>query len=263
MQRTVGAGRIPVDLENGHDSLTRVFPFTEGFRVRVIAKPHWSTREISMALLPSPPLSSPLPYCLPPLRPNNRAIYAVIVSIPRFHSRALLRFFPRIIFKRIIFTVELTTCTVVTLVGRMRPTFVISLQEQQSDQDRSIVPLRPRYNWTRTAQLECERIRVRETTRSILDNKDNFAFRNWKISVTFAEKLCIDCASVSNSTVESCYHIVNKGNYTRYLLDLHIKIGFTNFPTFHKSFYRVYRVRKNGFIQFFSKISLNKIWIAK
>lgn len=104
---------------------------------------------------------------------------------------------------------------------------------------------------------------MRETTRSILDNKDNFAFRNWKISVTFAEKLCIDCASVSNSTVESCYHIVNKGNYTRYLLDLHIKIGFTNFPTFHKSFYRVYRVRKNGFIQFFSKISLNKIWIAK
>lgn len=40
MQSTVGAGRIPVDLENGHDSLTRVFPFTEGFRVRVIASPY-------------------------------------------------------------------------------------------------------------------------------------------------------------------------------------------------------------------------------
>lgn len=37
MQAAAGAGRIPVDLENEHDSLTCVFPFMEGFRVRVIA----------------------------------------------------------------------------------------------------------------------------------------------------------------------------------------------------------------------------------
>lgn len=37
MQTAAEAGRIPVDLENEHDSLTCVFPFTEGFRVRVIA----------------------------------------------------------------------------------------------------------------------------------------------------------------------------------------------------------------------------------
>lgn len=37
MQAAAGAGRIPVDLENEHDSLTYVFPFTEGFRVRIIA----------------------------------------------------------------------------------------------------------------------------------------------------------------------------------------------------------------------------------
>jgi len=37
MQAAAGAGRIPVGLENKHDSLTCVFPFTEGFRVRVIA----------------------------------------------------------------------------------------------------------------------------------------------------------------------------------------------------------------------------------
>lgn len=79
MQRTVGAGRIPVDLENGHDSLTRVFPFTGRVpRSRNCQAALIHTREISMALLLSPLLSSllapplPSPLHLPPLRPKQQ-----------------------------------------------------------------------------------------------------------------------------------------------------------------------------------------------
>lgn len=45
MQAAAGAGRIPVDLENQHDSLTCVFPFTEGFRVAVLRSIFYKIRE--------------------------------------------------------------------------------------------------------------------------------------------------------------------------------------------------------------------------
>lgn len=79
MQCTVGAGRIPVDLENGHDSLTRVFPFTGRVpRSRNCVDP--------LAKFQRPHPS--------PFHRNNRAIYAVIVPIFRALSRASLPLLP-------------------------------------------------------------------------------------------------------------------------------------------------------------------------
>lgn len=137
MQCTVGAGRIPVDLENGHDSLTRVFPFTG----RVPRSRNCQAALIHSRNFNGPTLlPSPLPSTSPPCNLRRYRFHSIRASILALYHA----FSPRSIFKRIIFTLELTTCTVVTLVGRMRPTFVISLQEQRSDQDRSIVPLRAR-----------------------------------------------------------------------------------------------------------------------
>lgn len=45
MQTAAGAGRIPVDLENEHDSLMCVFPFTEGFRVAALRSVFYKIRE--------------------------------------------------------------------------------------------------------------------------------------------------------------------------------------------------------------------------
>lgn len=81
MQSTVGAGRIPVDLENGHDSLTRVFPFTVGFRVRVIAALYCSIRKISVARIAETLIALFLPPTshVPPKQRCNGIIYRDIV----------------------------------------------------------------------------------------------------------------------------------------------------------------------------------------
>lgn len=117
MQCTVGAGRIPVDLENGHDSLTRVFPFTGRVpRSRNCVDP--------LAKFQRPHPS--------PFHRNNRAIYAVIVPIFRALSRASLPLLPPYNFSKEQFSRSslLEVTTVPLLLYRMRPTFVISLREQ-------------------------------------------------------------------------------------------------------------------------------------
>lgn len=125
MQCTVGAGRIPVDLENGHDSLTRVFPFTGRVpRSRNCVDP--------LAKFQRPHPS--------PSHRNNRAIYAVIVPIFRALSRASLSplppppspLLPPYNFSKEQFSRSslLEVTTVPLLLYRMRPTFVISLREQ-------------------------------------------------------------------------------------------------------------------------------------